>query len=191
MVAVPAEVERAEGIEPSWPAWKAGALAIELHPHGSGGGDRTHRSRINSAMNRHWFLPGMCTLPRSTKAGRLLRAIAASPSRGQASWLHPQPDSNRCRRLERAESLAARRWGHLLAWRRRDSNPRQAACKADASPFGLSPEMSSPPSARTRNLLIQSQAQLPVVLEGNDLLAPPNGFEPSTSAVTGRRSGPY
>ena len=28
-------VERVTGIEPASPAWKAGALAIVLHPHGS------------------------------------------------------------------------------------------------------------------------------------------------------------
>ena len=31
------EMERVKGIEPSYPAWKAGALADVLHPHHKGG----------------------------------------------------------------------------------------------------------------------------------------------------------
>jgi hypothetical protein len=35
--------KRTTGIEPAFPAWKAGALAIVLHPHcaNRGGGNRT------------------------------------------------------------------------------------------------------------------------------------------------------
>lgn len=57
--ATPAIFERVRGIEPPFPAWKAGALTIELHPLIK---ESTHSSETNPhpPLRRPYFVPRHC-----------------------------------------------------------------------------------------------------------------------------------